>query len=1023
MPALASPATWRTHPYAYQRYLFLLEPTVIFAARVNQSEFAYPVAEVTFDTVTTGAFGDIKPGMTVLFGTSAGADDLGRARIRAAATSDTLKIGYSSQGDHDGEVNLSNNQYITVWDDYRVWAKIPRFLEDGTVYKDYDEAIGTNGTAPPPVANAGCGYADFVDTGTSKITVSFDGTNSFAVAQGASISAYLWDVDDGTITVGSTSTSTITATFPAGFRWVSLKVTDSNGKTHTTRVPVFGADTSSNAPITQFDVENHTITAEGTQMIVKIFSDIPESTYPDGTLVIYWEEESYGGTAGSLAGPAGREHVKFIGWHRADRASIRATRTGILSGISFTCMGVAGILQNTPGLEQVLEYNNAADIWMEMAYLNIDRYIWYLLYWHSTALEVAAFTWSGQGSTYPVTGLESQGMNLFEQVNQMAQAIGYRLACDQRGRLFVNPHPLLLNSGSRTSTTIISLVSTDWTDINIARIRPPRIYWLQGSAIIASATDISAVLCLAPGESPGQGMGPDQMGQQLVVNQTELNARTGHAYAMRNSPYDPLEITLINTGDAGIEPAFFEWIKLTLSADTNERGYAFTEQRMLPEHVTIQHSNDQKMIKEVVVRALVETVGTPAATVVVPLDTTVPPYTPPGEVYPPSTETNYGIHQGVGVMGMFTRDGYLVTTEDFSTPEANGGPTWTATALGLTGNIDAFVVDPFSYIDGGGVDGWIVTESRIYKIDDIFEDYGARVTTQQHVFSVGGGTTSAIDASFSVQNWVMVAKFVSSGGGVIVSYTTNGGSTWTEVTVSALYSTATSGHGWSMGSLLTGLHLSSKTPGLAYVTAYSTGGASPQASFYKSLNYGASWAAIDKADIDPGEGLSPTIDQPWDYPSDGLVYHGYLEHGASDFFKIRRTLIGSSPSDITPTISGTFYGLRYATADWGMNVMAEDRQNIVLCGQNYEDDEFATFISNDAGQTWRTLETGVSAGETYLRAVFAGDKDVLYFWMGDNIIGYTQDGGASIDNRKGNWADLGIGSAYPEPRMIVGGLS
>jgi hypothetical protein len=50
----------------------LLSPTVVMAARVNQSTFAYPIGEVTFDTVTTGAYTDVQAAMTVMFGTSAG---------------------------------------------------------------------------------------------------------------------------------------------------------------------------------------------------------------------------------------------------------------------------------------------------------------------------------------------------------------------------------------------------------------------------------------------------------------------------------------------------------------------------------------------------------------------------------------------------------------------------------------------------------------------------------------------------------------------------------------------------------------------------------------------------------------------------------------------------------------------------------------------------------------------------------------------------------------------------------------
>jgi hypothetical protein len=74
--------------------------------------------------------------------------------------------------------------------------------------------------------------------------ITLDAGNSIPMAEGATITTYAWDVEDGTITVGTSSSPSITATFPLGFRYVHLTVTDSNGKTHTTHVPVLVYDDS-----------------------------------------------------------------------------------------------------------------------------------------------------------------------------------------------------------------------------------------------------------------------------------------------------------------------------------------------------------------------------------------------------------------------------------------------------------------------------------------------------------------------------------------------------------------------------------------------------------------------------------------------------------------------------------------------------------------------------------------------------------------------------------------------------------
>ena len=292
--------------------LFVLNPDIVLAARVNQSSFSYPLLSVTFDTVTTGAFGDVEDGMTVLFGTSAGADDLGRTRVRGAATSTVLSIARSSQGNRDGEIDIVDNAYITVLYDYRVWAKNPH-IDTDTNESFKDEIDWTDETTDiPPVANAG--VAVFATIAAGIITVDFDSGNSFAVADGAALSSYLWVVVDGSITVGVATDATITATFPVGFRYVSLTVTDDNGKSHTTRVPVYARLATADTSIETFQITRHRITRQGQQMSVRVLESLLETTYPDGTLCMIAEDDP--------SSAADRSNLVFVGWHMEDPADI-----------------------------------------------------------------------------------------------------------------------------------------------------------------------------------------------------------------------------------------------------------------------------------------------------------------------------------------------------------------------------------------------------------------------------------------------------------------------------------------------------------------------------------------------------------------------------------------------------------------------------------------------------------------------------------------------------------------------------
>ena len=78
-------AYWESLPQDFPMYLYIHSPATVFAAQVNQTVFSYPLMQIAFDNVTTGSYTDIKEGMTVLIGTSAGLDNLGRVRVRKSA--------------------------------------------------------------------------------------------------------------------------------------------------------------------------------------------------------------------------------------------------------------------------------------------------------------------------------------------------------------------------------------------------------------------------------------------------------------------------------------------------------------------------------------------------------------------------------------------------------------------------------------------------------------------------------------------------------------------------------------------------------------------------------------------------------------------------------------------------------------------------------------------------------------------------------------------------------------------------
>jgi hypothetical protein len=202
-------ATWRER-YHYQGNLWMHQPEVVYQQEISvvsnftTNDVVYILVMSTSGTIQ-GTFSDVKPNMTVLIGTRPGESDIGRTRVvRTLVTTFNNIYVFVPKNNHDGEINPVIGNYITVIDEYRVWMK-PPFAIDGDYW--YDGVSGPQGCTyeQVPIANGGAAYAGELDASTQKITVSFDASASFAVADDAVLGAYTADLFGGGETLTASS--------------------------------------------------------------------------------------------------------------------------------------------------------------------------------------------------------------------------------------------------------------------------------------------------------------------------------------------------------------------------------------------------------------------------------------------------------------------------------------------------------------------------------------------------------------------------------------------------------------------------------------------------------------------------------------------------------------------------------------------------------------------------------------------------------------------------------------------------
>ncbi len=729
--------------------LYLLQPAVVLAARVNVAAATYPLDVLSVDGVTAGSVVAAKAGMTLLLGSAAGLDDYGRGRIRRDGEGATLFVGRSSFGTHDGELSVVDNAHVTVWNDFRVWAKVPYLAPSGAIFKDSDLPVEWRTTTPPPVAVMGAGFAATIDPITSKINVTHNGQSSFAVATGATITGYLWDIADGTLTSGTLTSDAAEVAYGPGFRYVSLTVTDSNGKTHTSRRPVYARDPANDASFDAFQIEGLRATEAGQSVSVRILEDMPRATYPDGTLAMLWEFEP--------TGSADRDHMLIIGWLGTETNDVGAGRNGLQRDTTLEILDVAARLDTLPGFPQSLADDASRDTalipaitWSYMIAPDLNKYLHYLLYWHSTALEVADFMIDeAGGEDYPFTLLASAGDSLWNQVDRRARAFlpDRVLTCDRTGTIRVVPDPMLADVAARTAIVQAAIVENEWSDIRYTYQRAPRVHWLRSGAILAGSTEpIGTVFSIAPGDTPGQGLGEMTQGEQLAISQAALNAATGHRYARANARLGLLAITLIQDDGAPggrapwreIEPAWKEWVTLTMSAETAaRRGLTFANARGMPKEVNIRYNQTKTgMARTVTLTLEIETVGEPGQTVVKP---TVPAVgvQPAPVVWVPPLDGDPDYFYGNIAAYVLWDDSDVVRTMDLQA----ASPVWARVDTGISGSI---IDGQYVHVDADTVGMWLLTTAAVFWCADIL------ATTPSWTSVLSLATVQASDAAHPV---------------------------------------------------------------------------------------------------------------------------------------------------------------------------------------------------------------------------------------------------------------------------------
>lgn len=1024
MPDLTGQAsTLRGGKHRFQGYIGVLPQTIVHNGTLSATP-TFPVQTIAITTVG-GSAASVKRGMTVRIESSGGTLK-GYCRVASSGTisATSLPVNETSKG----VVNFTSGDVFKVYDTFRIWDML--VSATAALNKDSRIAYSDQGSNPSPIANAGGGFFGFTDDGQTYATVSFPGTSSLNVDPDSSSKTYSWTVVDGTITVGTSTTGDITATFPVGFRNVQLVTTDANGKATTRQFPVRVYNRSTTRPFMVSEATLNYSEEDGWSANFQLpkGSESDISGLPDGALVCFFLDEYYGDTRVSYrSNVSGRSHMVFMGYLVRNSVSVNALN----NTVTFEALSPLGILNKTPALPQLMVNTTGAGTkWRQVKTLNTNRMVWYLVHYGSTADNYFDIVWQLTGSVLTYRRIAvTETSSIGAQLRDIAQSVNLKVTCDMLGRLLFIQDFDYLSSANRSSRTVVyNFTTQDIREFEFTNEHRGIVKFVRGEGITDGTTNAANKPCFSnsPGNAPAPfGTGSDTLSRQIVDDQTDLNARTGFHFAKVNGLYDgqfvPQGARLhLPPGYFIIDPAYNEPFTITLPAASNKRGASFsTATRWTAASASVNFDGARGLL-DPTYTVNHETTGQPGTTYVKPQasQNSLPSFPPIDLAMPPPVipAVTQPLVSGTATIAIFAHNdtGFWYTT-DFDTPSASGGPTWTFVSLtgSINGTIVSVVADPWSpkYIGTGNtVNIWLATTTRLYTITDLFA-MSSRVVTQRFVFtrsvSSSGEALRVLSCERAAQNFVVCASnYSAASDGVYLAVSTDG-TTFTETRRTAFYNSSSDN--------TPGVWVSGKVAGTVYLVAYTATGAGLAAAtaLYKSTDYGSSWSTV--SGWSGANSLGRCLHIPWAQSTDRYLY--YTQNTATPGLELYELdMTTGTLTSIDPVSGANTAGTHNSAIAMDSSVL--DRRVMVISGVRLQAGlaQTAVYTTYNAGRTWTQRNTETTSNRIQGVRFVPNSNNKFYFVGGTaNAAGYSADFGITLDSHLGNI------SGFSDPVGIIGG--
>ena len=294
-------ALLRSQPHLSNVYLSIFQPKTVMACQVNNASGTKGDRTIYYDSVTTGSYTSIEADMTMLIGSTAGASDIGKIRVRSAGTGSFLVA-------ENSDIQWADNLYLTVLDYIDIVPIFQRLVETGKgdevdmiIYKDYDIAYTNQNSVLGTFVNAGPHRAIFRDGGVAQVYYSASGTYN---VNGSTLT-YYWAFEGGSPSGANGMVPGYVSYNAAGHYRTRLIVSGSAGESDVTYRYLSVYDRPNEGPflpIMEFEVSQLEGSRQGNGYTANIAVHQILPTLQDNALVVIFTDDWYGNTKVSLGG-------------------------------------------------------------------------------------------------------------------------------------------------------------------------------------------------------------------------------------------------------------------------------------------------------------------------------------------------------------------------------------------------------------------------------------------------------------------------------------------------------------------------------------------------------------------------------------------------------------------------------------------------------------------------------------------------------------------------------------------------